>query len=281
VSSANQPAAHWVHRSVSPKPVSKPSARLLQSAVPRQLLRRRVHPSLTTLLFRVPSRQILAPVLSVRSFACLGFFPLRDFTPAHPLFVSLPETHYVPLSGFLNLSAVFSARTFAGLFHPATTSRVHPVQGLLSFRSHPPSSGGACPLAVRTSSLTDRSRLPHPMSLDFEALLRVRTRSIRPVIHRTNTRSPPQVSLLQVFLFLALSTSLPGAFPLSTFPPNPFPCELGSGGDPQRIFCEKLGLLVSLPPTCSSFRAFHPKIRKNPVSRNPSKSLDDEAPCAF
>jgi len=46
------------------------------------------------------------------------------------------------------------AQSFAGLFHPAATSRVHPVQGLLSTCSHPSSSEGACPHAVVTSQLT-------------------------------------------------------------------------------------------------------------------------------
>jgi hypothetical protein len=46
------------------------------------------------------------------------------------------------------------AQSFAGLFHPAATSRVHPVQGLLTSCSHPSSSEGACPHAVVTSQLT-------------------------------------------------------------------------------------------------------------------------------
>jgi len=41
----------------------------------------------------------------------------------------------------------------ASLFHPAVTSRVLSVQGLLSPRSHPSSSEGACPRAVDSPSL--------------------------------------------------------------------------------------------------------------------------------
>jgi len=44
------------------------------------------------------------------------------------------------------------------------SSRYHvqgpPVQGLLPSPSHPPSSGGACPLAVAHPPLTDQNRLP-------------------------------------------------------------------------------------------------------------------------
>jgi hypothetical protein len=66
------------------------------------------------------------------------------------------------------------AQSFAGLFHPAATSRVHPVQGLLTSCSHPSSSEGACPHAVVTSQLT--LRLPLLMPLDSEALFRTRPR---------------------------------------------------------------------------------------------------------
>jgi hypothetical protein len=37
--------------------------------------------------------------------------------------------HYVPSSGFLNLSTVCATTGFAGLFHPAATSRVPPFRG--------------------------------------------------------------------------------------------------------------------------------------------------------
>jgi len=47
------------------------------------------------------------------------------------------------------------------------SSRCHvqgpPVQGVLGPHSHPPSSGGACPLAVARHPLTDRDRLPRLM----------------------------------------------------------------------------------------------------------------------
>lgn len=60
----------------------------------------------------------------------------------------LPRRRYVPPSGFLNRPTFYSALELAGLFHPAATFRVPPVQGLLSSRSHPSSSEGACLQAV-------------------------------------------------------------------------------------------------------------------------------------
>lgn len=49
----------------------------------------------------------------------------------------LPCLRYVPSSGFLNRSTSYSATELAGLFHPATTSRVTPVQGD-SLHAQPP-----------------------------------------------------------------------------------------------------------------------------------------------
>jgi hypothetical protein len=66
----------------------------------------------------------------------------------------LPPSRFVPPLGFLDPSAVSSAVDFAGLFHPAATSRVHAVQGVLPIRSGPRLVAGPCPLAVRTCELT-------------------------------------------------------------------------------------------------------------------------------
>ena len=78
---------------------------------------------------------------------------------------------------------------FASLFHPAATSRVVAVQGLLSPRSRAPSSRPRSPLPLSSRKLTDppavrsrvppADRVPHPRSLGFEALLRARSRCLR------------------------------------------------------------------------------------------------------
>jgi len=134
----------------------------------------RAHPSSRNSSSECLRPQELAVHLSMSSFTCPWVsFPLRDITRAQlRFFAEHPRLHFVPSSGFHNLSTVSSALELAGLFHPAATSRVRAVQGLLSPRSHPPSSGGACPLAVAAPSLT------HPPSLSQRrARCHVRCRS--------------------------------------------------------------------------------------------------------
>jgi len=70
------------------------------------------------------------------------FCPYRGITTARPLvriasksdemrplLTEPPRFRYGPSSGFLNLSTVCSVPQFAGLFHPAATSRVHACSG--------------------------------------------------------------------------------------------------------------------------------------------------------
>lgn len=127
-----------------------------------------------SLLFRVPSLSRLALAFSDGSSTCLGFFPLRGVTRARPLTTRLPRPRYVPSSGFRSLSTVSSALGLAGLFHPAATSRVLLFKAFPPPRSHPPSSGGACPLAVR-SLLAHRPRSAATRNArDFEASIRAK-----------------------------------------------------------------------------------------------------------
>ena len=106
----NRSTTCWVRRSIAfiacfqartPTHLDLPSARLL--------LRLRAHPSVTYLLFRVPSLALLAPVLSdddhraqwSLSFTCLGFSPSsRHHTHA----ATSRETSQVPLRSVLRLS---------------------------------------------------------------------------------------------------------------------------------------------------------------------------------
>jgi hypothetical protein len=112
------------------------------------------------------------------SFTCLGSLPSsRLHSSAATFSRRLPRPRFGPSSGFLNLSTFFSALQPTGLFHPAATSRVSPVQGLLSPCSHPSSSEGACPQAVGPARLTRLRRLPSRSDLDFEAFIRTRARS--------------------------------------------------------------------------------------------------------
>jgi hypothetical protein len=93
-----------------PGPVSKPERRpCLDLPSARLLLRLRAHPSVTRLLFRVPSFALLAPVLSdydhraqwSLSFTCLGF---RPSSRHHTHAATSRETSQVPLRSVLRLS---------------------------------------------------------------------------------------------------------------------------------------------------------------------------------
>jgi len=192
----------------------------------------------------------------------LGFWPSSRHHPcAATRSRRLPCLRFVPSSGFLDLSTSFSALGLAGLFHPAATSRIHPVQGVLSPRSHPSSSEGACPQAVDRSSRSPTFAGCHSTrtsaSRPSSARGRVRCKT---VIHRLARRSPLRVPLLQA------STS---------FGWTQFTCVLRSRRFYRSAFAVRdrgsISSSASLPtearrcvsasPACSSFRAFSPTLR--------------------
>jgi hypothetical protein len=113
----------------------------------------------------------------------------------------LPRLRYVTSSGFLNRPTSFSASELAGLFHPAATSRVTPVQGVLSARSHPSLFGRCAPavgpnLAHRLSPAAARSgprlRGLNPREAAFD---------VAPLFTGSTCRSPLRVHLLQARIF--------------------------------------------------------------------------------
>jgi hypothetical protein len=145
---------------------------------PRDLLRPRAHP-LTPSPLQSSFASSPRPSPFGASSTCLGFRPSSRHHPCaatHPQ--RLPRRHFVPSPGFRSLSTSSSALGLAGLFHPAATSRVPPVQGLLSPRSHPPSSGGVAPgplLPLRAHRLSPaatrcgpRLRGLHPREAAFD-----------------------------------------------------------------------------------------------------------------
>jgi hypothetical protein len=70
----------------------------------------------------------------------------------------------VPSSGFLNLSTAFSTIRLTGLFHPAATYRVHPVQGLLPSCSSSSSSKERLPPCRFTNGCSPPRWLPPPLT---------------------------------------------------------------------------------------------------------------------
>lgn len=200
------------------------------------------------------------------SFTSPRFVPSSRLHPRAATFSrKVPTSRFVPSSDFLSPSTVCSALGLAGLFHPAATSRVSLVQGLLSPCSLPRSSRGACPLAVG-------SQTAHPLA-QAAAIHAPRLRGFHPhraacspahVIHMSRRRSPPRVSLPQA------PTSrdphpLTGCFPLAMFARPTFAFALAARAHPQRVSRLKPDSAVSGLPACSSFRAFRPI---SPAPRN-------------
>jgi len=96
--------------------------------VPRQALRkagsssRELHSRPETLRLSPAVRAVFAAT-HVRRLPW-GLFPLRDVSNRSPHPTGLPRPTFGPSSTFLASSTVYSSACLAGLFHPATTSRV-------------------------------------------------------------------------------------------------------------------------------------------------------------
>jgi len=117
-----------------------------------------------------------------------------------------PTSRFVPPSGFLNLPAVCSVVSCAGLFHPAATSRVRFL----------PSRGFSRPAAVPSSSL-DPAPLPF-METSWPAtrppLARCRLRGFVPqgrCVPRVRWLASPLIAPLFGFLLLRVLTMPPWA----------------------------------------------------------------------
>jgi len=94
--------------------------------------------------FRSPSKRLRLAArsneipcgTSIRS-VLPGFLPSSRRHRRCPLMRERARPRYVPSSGFCNLSTAFSTSCFAGLFHPAATSRVTSVQGFVPVSQGP------------------------------------------------------------------------------------------------------------------------------------------------
>jgi len=167
--------AHWVHCLTYVQPVSKHPA-VFRFTVPRFVS----DPGSFFLAYAPPQSSFAsspAPRLAAQSLPTKDLFPLRGITRSRPLHTKVPP------------SATFRPRTFSaprrltprpdatGLFHPATTSRVRPVQGLLPPRSCDPVTRFTCPLAVGVPVTRHPKITAMPGRLDFEAFIHTETRS--------------------------------------------------------------------------------------------------------
>lgn len=158
-------------------PVSVPALCLFRSAV-SLMPERQGHPLLGSPL---QSSFVPTPAPALSGGALLpGFRTLITTSPVRPLTRRFPGLRYVPSSGAPNLSTVFSALGFLGLFRPRAVSRVLIVQGLLSPLGPPPSSGGGAPLPLRRPCSASVSPPATTTRLGFEAFIRARPRSLKP-----------------------------------------------------------------------------------------------------
>jgi hypothetical protein len=104
-----------------------------------------------------------------------------------------PDPRYVPPSGFRNPSAVYSTHCFAGLFHPAATSRVPPFRGFsrsaaapVRRRRRPP-----CPLPSARSPV---ARLPRALVWTSRLCSTERCVRSKPGVSQLRGRSPLRIS---------------------------------------------------------------------------------------
>ena len=230
---------------------------------PRDLLRPRDHPlSHSPLQSAFASSPRSSPFGA--SFTCLGSRPSSRHHPCaatHPR--RLPRHRFVPSSGFHSLSTSSSALGLAGLFHPAATSRVLPVQGLLSPRSHPSSSEGVAPrplfppradrLAPAATRCGPRLRGLHPRETAFTAAQLFTTPHAAPLFGFVSSRSSPH----------SVDRSLPTISAHDVFLARAFAFTIALRARPQRLSREKPGVASPLRPPA---RAFEPS-SKSPCSR--------------
>jgi hypothetical protein len=198
---ANRPAALWVHRVVSAQGCFRPRCVLTFFDSPFLV----VFYDPETSFRCCSSSEFLRFVSSPGSpfgpsFTLpLGFLALFATSLRRSHFSQgLPRPRYGPPTGFLNLSTVCSAPKLAGLFHPAATSRISLVQGLLSPRSHPSSSEGACPQVVvpkATHPLAQAATAPgprlrglHPREAAFSSPQLFTTQSAAPLFEFFSSR---------------------------------------------------------------------------------------------
>lgn len=226
--------------------------------------------------------------------ACQGSFPHRGIIEVRPLAVtrparvrplsltsrfaahsagsedapqSFPALYYVPPTGFLDLSTVFSTPRLAGLFRPAATSRVVSRSG--------------ASLSAQTPCLVGRSFLPpvqaaiafHPKteatmdSLGSEALLRAEQRSRRHSDWPRRLAAPLLGFPSSRSFALVVADRSPGGRPLMRLARSPFACALADRTSPTACLLRK--------PWSSRLRSDRPARGFEPALRFPS----NEAHC--
>jgi len=167
---------------------------------------------------------ILAYRITTGGHSCPGFRPSsrhhRQRLRSHQRACEVFGPRFVPSSGFLCPSTAFSATDFAGLFHPAATSRVrHPSRGFSRFAAGGDSSPSPSPMPLRRAH-SPASRLPSarpPTSGLCSANRRV-PRNRR--LNRLHGRSPLRVLSFPRYQLDHREPRVTGAIRSGRFPSN-------------------------------------------------------------
>jgi hypothetical protein len=168
---SNRPASCWVTHGAERWSVSIPQRDVPDSTVP-QILRNELILSCSTSPAKFLRQSSWLPLSGWPALP--GFRPSSRHLQRRPHARENTLSRFVPPTGFLSLSTGYSATGFAGLFHPAATSRVSlPFRGfsrLTASLAHrqlvPP---WCCPSSAHPRP---RSQAAASELLTFEALIR-------------------------------------------------------------------------------------------------------------
>jgi hypothetical protein len=187
-------------------------------------------------------------------------------------FAVAPCHHFVPSSGFLDLSTSFSAPGLAGLFHPAATSRI-PSRSGASLPAQPPFLIGRTlpPCRCFLDSLTDFRRPPLVEDLGSEAFIRARQRSLQSRYSQFCTPLPSSGSAPPGIDFFRLDPAYPCP-PLSTFVRSAFASAfafaIAARFRPQRLSRMKHRVASPLRAPARAFEPFlQPSVLATPTHR--------------
>jgi len=141
-------------------------------------LRKRVHP-LVSLPPLQSTDRLDPPTARMRRAPSLGFRSPSRYQPWRSTCEQVPVPLYVPPSAFRTPSTAYSLHDLVGLFHPTTTSGIHP-SGVLPATWPNRLIGGPCPPVVDPHLLPPRHRAGSRYDgLAFRALIRVAIRRDR------------------------------------------------------------------------------------------------------
>jgi len=221
---------------------------------------------------RSPLQSSFAPIPARipygRETSCQGFVPHRDFTAARPLPRGLPSPRYVPSSGVLSLSTVYSALRLCRLVPSHSRVQGPPRSGSSRSPQPPFLVGRSLPPRRRNSPAHRPKPMPTSAFLDLEVLIRVEQRSDGSAVSLASSRSPLRVSSPPGPL-LRLRSWLTQDAPPMRFSNLTFACALVRSDPLQRLPTKNSANPSPNQPTC-------PRISSLPLNPSTLRLLDSE-----